>query len=143
MLRVTYEIEAMRDGRWWVIGQMTTLAQAEEDARALLQRADVGGVRVVREVVDLVTERTAALTVFRSEKAPRSRKRPSLLVRAAAPLAATAAAISAELSEPTAPAVIPVRPGSPAAAHQSGRWVPWAAGIVGLLALASLAALLG
>lgn len=143
---MTYEIEALREGRWWIIGQMTGRAQAEEDAKALLQQADVGGVRVVREMIDLETERTAALTVFKSEKAMRARKRPSLLARATAPLAATAAAISAELSEPMTPrpsAVVPTRPGSSRTVQRSGRWIPWAAGALGLLALASLAALVG
>lgn len=70
---VQFEVHARRGSRWLIEATGTDVAIAQEQAQQLLQRSDVEGVRIWKEIHDSVTRRTAGRIVSMEEK-PRPKR---------------------------------------------------------------------
>lgn len=74
---VQFEVHARRGSRWLIEATVTDIGIAQEQAQQLLQRADVDGVKIWKEISDPQTCRTAGRTLLVEEKPWRKRRWPA------------------------------------------------------------------
>ncbi|MEZ5825533.1 MAG: hypothetical protein R3C97_12590 [Geminicoccaceae bacterium] len=77
---VHYEVQTLDGNRWTIDSTTRDQHEAVQEARAILRRARVGGVRVMKEIYDTGTRRASARIVFEHTFA-KARKRPVIAKR--------------------------------------------------------------